>query len=119
MSEKRSVSGRCHCGTVKYEATVDLANVIECNCSHCSAKGFILTFVPAADFTLLTGKDSLTEYRFNKRQIAHLFCSKCGVQSFARGKGRDGSDMAAINVRCLDDVDIGALQPQKVDGRSF
>ena len=37
----------------------------------------------------------------------------------ARGTAPDGREMAAINVRCLDDVDIDALPVQKVDGRSY
>ncbi len=119
MTEMQSVSGGCHCGAVRYEAKVDLSKTMECNCSHCAKKGFILTFTPASAFTLLSGEGKLTEYRFNKKRIAHLFCSVCGVQSFARGTGPDGAEMAAVNVRCLDDVDIGALSPQKVDGRSF
>jgi hypothetical protein len=40
------------------------------------------------------------------------------VQSFARGKGKDGIEMAAINVRCLDSVDLATLKPMPVDGRS-
>ena len=31
----------------------------------------------------------------------------------------DGSEMVAINVRCLHDVDLDALNVTKVDGKSF
>ena len=49
-----------------------------------------------------------------------LFCSACGVQSFARGKRpSDGSDVVAINVRCLDDVDLDSLTMKKVDGKKY
>jgi hypothetical protein len=30
----------------------------------------------------------------------------------------DGKPMAAVNVRCVDDIDLGALQPKPFDGRS-
>jgi hypothetical protein len=33
--------------------------------------------------------------------------------------GPDGAEMAAINVRCLDGVDVFALEPQKFDGKSL
>jgi hypothetical protein len=119
MSEMKTYQGGCHCGAVRYEVETDLGLVAECNCSHCYAKGFQLTFVPAEQFRLLSGGDKLTEYRFNKRQIAHLFCKVCGVESFARGKRPDGVDTTAINVRCLEGVDPAALTLKKVDGKKF
>lgn len=101
--------GGCHCGKVRFTVKTDLANVITCNCSYCETKGLFLTFVPADDFTLLSGMDDLTEYRFNKKHIEHLFCSTCGVQSFGRGKGPDGTEMVAVNVRCLDTINLEDL----------
>ena len=81
-------------------------------------KGFLLTFIPADTFTLLSGEESLTEYRFNTQKIQHLFCSICGVQSFGRGNGPDGAPMVAINVRCLDNVDTEALTIVAYDGKT-
>lgn len=111
--------GSCHCGAVKFEAEADLAKTIECNCSHCARKGFLLTFVPAAQFRLLSGEDQLTEYRFNKKVIAHLFCRTCGVQAFGRGKDEQGNETVAVNVRCLDGVDLKTLKPAFFDGKSW
>ena len=34
-------------------------------------------------------------------------------------KTKDGKDVFAINVRCLDGVDIAKLEPKPVDGRSL
>lgn len=111
--------GSCHCGAVKFEVDTDLAKVIECNCSHCSRKGFLLTFVPEDKFHLLSVEENLTEYRFNRKFIAHLFCKTCGVQSFGRGKNEKGEVTIAVNVRCLDDVDIKTLKPEFFDGKSW
>ncbi len=88
MSEPTTHTGGCHCGKVRYEAKVDLgAPVIACNCSMCGRTGTLLSFVPATQFKLLSGEDSLTDYQFNKKAIHHLFCKVCGVKSFARGTG--------------------------------
>ena len=116
---KKTHHGSCHCGAVRFEATGDLDKVIECNCSHCAAKGFLLAFVPQDSFRLVTGEDHLTEYRFNTHKLSHQFCKACGVQAFARGEAPDGAKMAAINVRSIDGVDLDALTITKVDGKSY
>jgi hypothetical protein len=115
----KTYSGGCQCGNVRYEVQLDLNGVMACNCSRCGRLGSLLAFAPAESFTLLKGEDALTEYTFNKHAIHHLFCKTCGIQSFSRGTAPDGRKMAAINVRCLDDVDIDALPVQKIDGRSY
>jgi hypothetical protein len=116
--ESRTYSGSCHCGKVKYEVTSDLSTVIECNCSICSRAGYLLSFVPADNFKLLSGEDSLSSYHFNKNVVDHKFCKNCGVRSFGQGKGREGKPMYAINVRCLEGVDPKARQIKQVDGKS-
>lgn len=119
MSETKSYTGGCHCGKVRYEVKLDLGSpVIACNCSMCGRSGTLLAFTPARAFTLLSGEDSLTDYQFNHHVIHHLFCKVCGIKSFARGKQQDGSDMVAINARCLDGVELDQLTVQAFDGRS-
>jgi hypothetical protein len=112
-------TGGCHCGKVRFSVDVDLSQpVIECNCSHCQSKGFLLAFGPRSGLDLQQGEDALVEYRFNTHKIGHQFCSACGVQAFAWGEGKDGAPTFAVNVRCLDDVDLGALTRQPWDGAS-
>ncbi len=67
-------TGGCHCGKVRYEVETDLEKVLICNCSHCEKKGLLLNFVDKDKFKLLSGKDELVEYQFNKKVISHLFC---------------------------------------------
>ena len=116
---KQKYAGGCQCGKVRYEVSAEIGEVMSCNCSRCGRLGSLLTFVPARDFKLLSGETAMTEYRFNKHLIHHLFCSTCGIQSFARGKGPDGAEMVSINVRCLDGVDVDSLKVKKFDGRSL
>ena|SRR5207302_7967868 len=112
-------TGGCHCGAVRYEVLGDFAKAMECNCSHCSKKGFLLAFVPSEDFRLLRGEDNLTDYRFNTKHIAHLFCKTCGTQSFGRGQNRDGTPTTMVNLRCVDDIDPEAIEIMKVNGKDF
>jgi hypothetical protein len=118
MSQAKTHTGGCHCGAVRYRVDIDLSQpVITCNCSICGRTGTMLSFVPASAFHLEKGEEALTDYQFGKKSIHHLFCKVCGVRSFARGNGPHGP-MAAINARCLDDVDPASLQTQHYDGRS-
>jgi hypothetical protein len=119
MSEPKTYTGGCHCKKVRYEVTTDLGRVIQCNCSHCSIKSLLLTFVPPEQFKLLSGDDATTTYHFNRHAIDHRFCATCGVQSFAQGKNRDGTPMYAINVRCLEGVDVASLTLTPADGKRY
>jgi hypothetical protein len=118
---KQAYTGGCQCGKVRYEVALDLsAPVIACNCSRCGRLGALLAFAPAEEFKLISGETELTDYRFNKHVVHHLFCSICGIEPFARGKRpSDGADVVAVNVRCLDGVEVDALEIKKVDGRKF
>ena len=118
MAQTKTYEGGCHCGHVRFQAKADLDQVMSCNCSICTKHGFLWTFIPPALFELQSGGDDLAEYQFNKHVIHHLFCPRCGVESFARGKRPDGADAIALNVRSLAGIDIAALKPHPFDGRS-
>ena len=119
MSDMRTVTGGCHCGLVRFEATIDMANAIACNCSICQKKGLLLTFVPEERFALRAGQDELTTYQFGRKIIRHTFCKTCGVQPFANGTGPDGTPMVAVNLRCVDDVDLAAIEFKPFEGRNM
>lgn len=118
--ENKKLTGGCHCGAVRFEVVgLDLENTITCNCSRCSKLGSVLSFVPAESFNLLSGEDHLTDYQFNRKVIHHLFCDVCGIQSFSRGTDKEGRPTVAINVRCLEGVDIDSLAPHKFNGKEY
>ncbi len=111
-------TGGCHCGKVRFEVEMEIGKPISCNCSICQKKGTLLSFAPTKQFTLLQGQNALTDYQFHKHVIHHLFCSTCGVTSFANGSTPDGQEVKAINVRCLDGVDLDKIEVIKYDGKS-
>jgi hypothetical protein len=118
MPEVKHYTGGCHCKRVRYEVSMDLDRVVSCNCSICTARGLLISFVPEGQFKLMSG-EGLTDYQFNKKHIHHLFCPVCGVESYATGKDKEGKQIYAINVRCLDDVDATSLKTRPFDGRSL
>jgi hypothetical protein len=112
-------SGSCHCGAARFSVEGEIDRAIECNCSHCSRKGFLLWFVQPKALTISAGAEQLTTYTFNRHVIQHQFCSVCGCQPFGVGRKRDGAEMAMINIRCLEGVDLEAVTRTPVNGREF
>ncbi|MEZ0167720.1 GFA family protein [Microvirga sp. TS319] len=109
-------TGSCHCGKVAFEVETDLQQVIECNCSICRKKGYLLAFVPR-DALTVRGEENLSTYTFNTHTIRHRFCATCGTATFGEGKQPTGEAMAAINVRCLDAVELSEMKPIPFNGR--
>ncbi|WCY31511.1 GFA family protein [Pseudomonas aeruginosa] len=110
--------GSCHCGTIAYEVEGDLDQVIQCNCSLCSRRSWLLWFVPRDRLALKTPASAMHTYTFNTHRLQHHFCPTCGCAPFSEGIGPDGQAMAAVNARCLEDIDANALPVQHYDGRN-
>ncbi|WIY54565.1 GFA family protein [Devosia sp. YIM 151766] len=112
--------GGCHCGAVRFTAHTDLSGLGDCNCSRCRRLGWVMQSMPASQFTLQSGEDNLTLYRFNTEKIDHLFCKTCGIESFARGGDGKGNEMVMVNVNCFDEapaIDRSAIKHW--DGANF
>lgn len=118
MTKASVHAGSCHCGAVAYEVQTNLDGLVECDCSHCLRKGFVLAFVPRDDFRL-TAEGPTREYLFNAHKIRHQFCPTCGVQPFAYGTMPDGTETVAVNVRTLTDIAPWDWQAERVNGRDF
>ena len=114
-----SHQGSCHCGQIRFEVQGEFDKVMECNCSHCSRKGYLLWFVPRGQFTLQTPESALATYTFNRHAIRHHFCPTCGCAPFAFGAMPDGSPTVAVNVRCLEEIDLANLKREFVNGKAF
>jgi len=110
--------GSCHCGKVAFEVEGEISSVMSCNCSICQRKGSLMWFVPHDQLHLLTADESASAYLFNKHVIKHRFCPTCGIHPYGEGTDPKGNRMAAINVRCLEGIDLAALPVTQFDGRS-
>lgn len=111
--------GSCHCGAIEYEVDGTFDEVSECNCSHCSRKGYLLWFVPRETVRLARPDAAMATYRFNRHVIDHHFCPNCGCAPFGFSTAPDGTATAAINIRCIEGVDLAAVKRVPVDGKSF
>jgi hypothetical protein len=109
--------GSCHCGGIAFEVDGEVEGVTECNCSICARRGYLHWIVPRERFRLLTPEGAMTEYRFNTGTARHLFCPVCGVSPFYAP--RSHPDAYSVNVRCLDGVDLSALEIASFDGQNW
>ncbi|MDW5444350.1 GFA family protein [Polaromonas sp. SM01] len=110
--------GSCHCGQVAFEVEGEPTKVFACNCSMCLRKGSLLWFLPHDKLRLLTPEENASTYEFNKHVIKHRFCPTCGIHPYGEGMGPSGERMAAINVRCLEGLELSSLTVEHIDGRS-
>ena len=111
--------GSCHCGAVAFEAEGEIDGGLACNCSICQRKGSLLWFVPRDRLRILRAEDKLASYSFNQHRIQHRFCTTCGIHPFGEGTDPKGNRMAAINLRCLEDIDLAAIPVRNFDGRAL
>jgi len=108
--------GSCHCGEIAFTVEGDFTEAIDCNCSMCRCKGALLAAVPREAITLKTPAADLGTYQFNRHAIFHRFCRTCGTAPYSEAV--DGK-MAMVNLRCVPDVDLKALQVIEFDGAGY
>ncbi|WP_298264946.1 GFA family protein [Acidocella sp.] len=102
--------------------TADIDHVRVCDCSICRKRGALNFRIEEADFALETPLENLTLYQWGSRTAKDYFCPSCGILPFRRPSLPTATEMIdgtqpytgwAINVRCLDHLDLSDL-PQKL-----
>ena len=96
--------GSCHCGQISFEVEGSLEQAMECNCSHCNRKGYLLWFVPRPQFKLNTPEEDLVTYTFQQaRHQASFFARHAAFIRLAKvpphpGRKRRQSMSVALKV---------------------
>ena len=116
----KTYRGGCHCGTVKFEADLDLASgTFRCNCSICRRTRMWVAVAKPEGFRLLAGEGDMIEYLFNRRKNQHFFCRRCGIRCFGVGNDTPIGRMYGVNIGCLEGVseeELSRLEITYVDG---
>ena len=107
-------AGSCHCGAVQFRVAAAITDIYRCSCSLCRMKGALMTSVHEDAFTLLTGADKLSQYKWNTRVARHFFCSVCGIYPFHRKRAMP--DHYGVNVNCLAGFDASAIKVREASG---
>jgi hypothetical protein len=111
--------GSCHCGKVSFEVEGEIKVALACNCSICQRKGALLWAVARENLRLLSPETAARSYTFNKHAITHRFCPTCGIQPYSEAVDPKGKAMAAVNLRCIENIDLASIPVQHFDGRSL
>jgi hypothetical protein len=110
---------------VRFEVDADIDHARVCDCSVCRKRGALNFRVAEADLRLLTPLEAMSVYRWGAGVAADYFCPTCGIMPFRRPRHRaaqaEGGEVTAfsgwsVNVRCLEDVDLAALERREVFG---
>jgi len=129
MPDTRTYRASCHCGAVRFRLrSEEITTGIRCNCSICVRKGVVMSsrYYGPESFEAIEGADRLSVYRFGDRDVDHCFCPACGICPFNLvakvppsydGPARPGD--RRVNLGCVHDLDVLALEIAVVDGRSF
>ena len=101
-SDPVTLSGACHCGAVRFTATLTegLASARRCTCSICRMRGAVAVTSTPDDFTITEGADNLATYRFNTGIAEHHFCRICGI--YTHHQRRSNPNQLGVNVACLE-----------------
>ena len=104
VSETNIRAGQCHCGVVRFEATLSngFSSIRRCTCSYCRMRGAVAVTAETDGIRFLQGEDALTSYRFNTGSAQHFFCSRCGI--YTHHQRRSNQSQYGVNVACLDGV---------------
>jgi len=120
-----SYRGSCHCGRVRFEVDADIDHVRVCDCSVCTRRGALNHRVPKDRLRLLTPWEDLALYQWGSMTAQDYFCKTCGILPFRRPSdptpnelrsGVEPFDGWAVNVRCLEGVDIASIPVRRVYG---
>ena len=109
----------CHCGKVEFNVEGQIEQGLSCNCSMCSRKGSLLWFVPRSSVSWLTPEANASTYTFNKHLIKHRFCASCGIHPYAEAVDPSGNPTVAVNLRCVEGLDLKSVKVKEFDGRAL
>ena len=103
-SDPVTLNGSCHCGAVKFTATLiqGFASARRCTCSICRMRGAVAVSSTPEAFRITQGEDKIATYRFNTNIAEHHFCSVCGI--YTHHRRRSNPDQLGVNVACLEGV---------------
>jgi hypothetical protein len=95
------IDGQCHCGRVRYTATVDPQNASVCHCTDCqeiSGSAFRTALrVPDTDLQMTGETRSYMKIAASGNERVLVFCPNCGTQMYGTKAG-DGPKLISLRL---------------------
>ena len=103
------ITGKCHCGAVKFEFRDTPEWATRCNCSICRRLGTLWIYSDASNITL-TGADQTTtlSYSHGDKELSFRTCKTCGTSILW--------ESAAINLNMAELDVINSIPVRNFDG---
>ena len=115
----KNYEGSCHCGQLKFGALIDVQDPFRCNCSFCRRRGAVMHRAEPGSFHWTSNEADIGSKSYGAKEFAqHYFCPRCGIQCFTDIR-RNGQQTYAVNLACIDGLDLGQLTPRMFDGASL
>jgi hypothetical protein len=110
VKERKTLSGGCHCGAVRFELADEAAFATVCHCTDCrrhSGAPIVAWAMAPASAVAVTGKVEV--YRSSETG-ERSFCSACGTGLFFANTSLRRMGMMQVRIAALDDPD--SVRPQ-------
>lgn len=95
FSRTRRYRGGCQCGSVEYEANLDLID------TRAYAPSVWEREVAPGSFKLLRGADSLRGYQFSESGVHHFYCACCGTRAYSHLRSSQRGELYTVDLQSL------------------
>ena len=117
------LTGGCLCRAVRYRITSAPLITRTCWCRVCQYIGAgsatVNMVVTAAALTLAGALGDYPCLADSGNHMHRHFCPTCGMHPFGEATDPKGNAMAAVNIRCLENVDLASIPITQYDGRAI
>ena len=118
-----SLEAHCHCGSSRIAVPKISDRVATCNCSWCARTGAVWGYYKPEEVEILSSQhDRVYDPNDTNR---HHFCGKCSGIMYNDSPEWDletyeptGNRIYSVNLRMIDDIDLGGLSVSVIDGKS-
>lgn len=130
-----TVTASCHCGAIRIEVPALPADAKTCNCTFCHRTGAVWAYYAPEDLRVGADEADLRDYAPSGMNHHH-FCGRCGGNTHGYSPdwgsmyNEDGTlkpgmtegvpegQVAAINLRMIEDLDLSTIPTTRMDGRN-